>query len=256
MPELLVGTFEDAVFLAFACFDEDGGFVEVVLVFDVDVVATGLAEAAADTFVGINDGDEESGAGDGEAVFADFRAFPALADGVIAGGLAFDDAEVTGFFAGEGEAGVKVDNGQSHFCHFLFLHREGADGAGRADLSAGVAAGFTTCPVRDDFGCPEGFEAMFQAVGLEEIVGAGLEAFATTDAHIEELWLGHTSRRADGRGCVAGAAEDGGQGNPSCGRGCRSRCKGEEASPTKRGLMGGRVVGFFQVLGVPACRRT
>lgn len=66
-PQLQIRPRHQPVFAAFAGLDDDGGLFEQVLFEAVDAETTCLADAAADAFVGEDDGSEMAGAFDGLA---------------------------------------------------------------------------------------------------------------------------------------------------------------------------------------------
>src|SRR5262245_21905920 len=144
-------------------------------------------------------------------------------DGVIAGGLALIDAELTGFAPGERQA-MGLDLCQPHAGNALFLDGERANRARGTDLAAIVASGFATRPIRNDSRCPKAFEAVFEARRLKHIIRAGLKTFAATNARLEKLLLGQASGRPHRRrGAEARSGAD-------CGQACAGQKSGEEAA--------------------------
>ncbi len=118
---LYIGSRHDAIFETLAGFDNDGGFVEQVLLHDVNTVAASLTESTADAFVGDHQRSQEAGAFNGLSSVIDLRSNLSKLNRVVARGCAFIDAQLTGFCPGMGQAGLQIDERQSHASVSLFF---------------------------------------------------------------------------------------------------------------------------------------
>jgi hypothetical protein len=118
-------------------------------------------------------------------------------DGVVTSRLAFVHAQLAGSWPANGRQG-RFNLRQAHSGNSFLFHRQRANRAGWANLPAVVARGFATGPVGVDLGCPQSCQAMLEAGGLKDVVGAGLKTFATPDAGLQEFFFRQTSRRAHG----------------------------------------------------------
>src|SRR6056297_1998136 len=110
---------------------------------------------------------------------------------MITSGITLLNTQVTSLTPGKWQAGRFVDHRQPHPCNLLFLKWQSTNGSGRTDLATSVTAGLTTCPIGMDHGSPQTLQSLLERFGLQHIIGANLEALATTDAHLQKLFLGN-----------------------------------------------------------------
>jgi hypothetical protein len=120
--------------------DHDRGLIEQVFVGHIDSVAPCLAQAAADAFVGEDDWSQKSCVLDRIAGGIDLGADAGEFNRVVTGMHALIDAELAGLTPGVWQAGLRVNLGQADSADLLFFERQRANGSGRTDLTAGVAA--------------------------------------------------------------------------------------------------------------------
>src|SRR5262245_29422846 len=258
LPEGDVGAGRQPVLLARACLDDDGRAAEQPLGGDVDPVAAGLAQAAADALLGLDHRRQVAAALHRVAVLVAPGAHPQELDRVVPGRVALVDAELARLAARVGQAGPLVDHGQSDAGDPLLLQRQGADGAGGADLPAGVAARVATGPVGGHARRPQPLQPLLEPERLEHVVGARLEALAAADAHLKELRLGNAPRRAhwpEGARVVEAGAEgpraEAGA-DPPGGRRRDADGGREEAPAADRRLARGRIIRRLQLDELPA----
>src|SRR5262245_25606314 len=175
LPEGDVGAGRQPVLLVRARLDDDGRAAEQPLGGDVDPVAAGLAQAAADALLGLDHRRQVAAALHRVAVLVGPGAHPQELDRVVPGRVALVDAELARLAARVGQAGPLVDDGQPDAGDPLLLQRQGADGAGGADLPAGVAARVAAGPVGGHARRPQPLRPCWNPSGWSTSLGHALK---------------------------------------------------------------------------------
>ena len=112
--------------------------------------------------------------------------------------MAFVDAQLAGFATGVRETRLQIDLRQPDPADLLFGQRQGPDGPGGTDLSAGVATRLAAGPVGHDMRRPDSFESLLKSDRVQHVIRTRLVALAAANAHLQEFLLGDAARRPDG----------------------------------------------------------